>query len=63
MDTTRDELKQETAEVARQGIYLGASSWKYEGWCGQIYTELLYPKQMVADALRSRVMKIINRLL
>jgi uncharacterized protein YecE (DUF72 family) len=38
----RDELKAGTAELARQGIYLGTSSWKYEGWCGQIYGEQRY---------------------
>jgi len=42
MDPLRDELKQGTSELARQGIYLGTSSWKYEGWCNQIYAEQRY---------------------
>jgi uncharacterized protein YecE (DUF72 family) len=42
MDATRDELKQGTAELARLGVYLGTSSWKYEGWFGQIYAEQRY---------------------
>jgi len=29
-------------ELARAGIFLGTSSWKYEGWVGQIYTESRY---------------------
>jgi uncharacterized protein YecE (DUF72 family) len=30
------------AELARQGIYLGTSSWKYEGWLGSIYSAERY---------------------
>jgi hypothetical protein len=26
-------------ELARGGIYIGTSSWKYPGWCGQLYDE------------------------
>lgn len=29
-------------ELADQGIYIGGSSWKYEGWVGQIYTRDRY---------------------
>jgi uncharacterized protein YecE (DUF72 family) len=25
------------ADLARQGVYLGTSSWKYPGWLGQVY--------------------------
>jgi uncharacterized protein YecE (DUF72 family) len=28
--------------LAEAGIYLGTSSWKYPGWCGQLYTEQRY---------------------
>jgi uncharacterized protein YecE (DUF72 family) len=28
--------------LGEQGIYLGTSSWKYEGWLGQIYTPERY---------------------
>ena len=28
--------------LAARGIYFGTSSWKYEGWLGQIYTEERY---------------------
>jgi uncharacterized protein YecE (DUF72 family) len=30
------------ARLASQGIYIGTSSWKYEGWLGQIYTAERY---------------------
>jgi uncharacterized protein YecE (DUF72 family) len=28
--------------LAAEGVYLGASSWKYEGWLGQVYTAARY---------------------
>jgi hypothetical protein len=28
--------------LARRGIFIGGSSWKYEGWLGQIYTRSRY---------------------
>lgn len=30
------------AALAERGIYVGTSSWKYEGWLGQIYTPARY---------------------
>ena len=30
------------AALAARGIYIGGSSWKYEGWLDQIYTRTLY---------------------
>lgn len=38
----RAQLAARLAELAEQGIYLGTSSWKYEGWIGQIYTRERY---------------------
>src|SRR4051794_22482013 len=38
----RDGLANKLRELAEQGIYLGGSSWKYEGWMGQIYTPERY---------------------
>lgn len=35
-------LKEKLGKMAAQGIYIGASSWKYEGWLGQIYTPERY---------------------
>src|SRR5271157_299074 len=36
--TAARRLRQKLAPLAEQGIYFGTSSWKYEGWLGQIYT-------------------------
>jgi uncharacterized protein YecE (DUF72 family) len=38
----RDRLAEGVASLARDGIYIGTSSWKYEGWIDQIYTRSLY---------------------
>ncbi len=35
-------LRRKLQEAARTGVLVGTSSWKYEGWCGQIYTRELY---------------------
>ena len=36
-------LARETGFLAREkNLYLGTSSWKYEGWLGQIYDEQRY---------------------
>lgn len=34
----RVKLAQKLRLLAEQGIYIGGSSWKYEGWIGQIYS-------------------------
>jgi uncharacterized protein YecE (DUF72 family) len=33
----REKLKTELSRLAAEGIYIGGSSWKYEGWIGQVY--------------------------
>src|SRR5882672_8872663 len=38
----REKVKQAVAELARHGVYLGTSSWKYAGWRGQLYDESRY---------------------
>jgi uncharacterized protein YecE (DUF72 family) len=45
--------------LANEGIFIGGSSWKYEGWLGQIYTRGRYlsrgrfsPKLFEAECLR-----------
>jgi uncharacterized protein YecE (DUF72 family) len=38
----RDALAAKLEALARKQIYIGTSSWKYEGWCGQIYTRERY---------------------
>ena len=34
----RDALAERLRRLAAEGIFIGGSSWKYEGWIGQIYT-------------------------
>jgi uncharacterized protein YecE (DUF72 family) len=38
----RERLRRKLEEMARAGVLIGTSSWKYEGWCGQIYTRERY---------------------
>ena len=42
MDFPRTELTQAVTSLAQLGIFVGASSWKYEGWLGLIYTPERY---------------------
>ena len=34
--------REKIAALTDQGIYVGTSSWKYPGWCGQIYDDQRY---------------------
>lgn len=34
----RQRIKHKAAELAAKDVYVGTSSWKYEGWFGQLYT-------------------------
>jgi len=34
----RDQIAQRVSDLASQNIYIGTSSWKYEGWMGQLYS-------------------------
>ena len=38
----RDALAARLRRLAAEGIFMGGSSWKYEGWIGQIYTRANY---------------------
>jgi uncharacterized protein YecE (DUF72 family) len=38
----RARLSAKLRELASERIYIGTSSWKYEGWCDQIYTRDRY---------------------
>jgi uncharacterized protein YecE (DUF72 family) len=38
----RDALQERLAALARQKIWIGTSSWKYQGWLGQIYDRQNY---------------------
>ena len=41
-DAPRSPLAGRLAALAAQGIYFGTSSWKYEGWLGQVYSHERY---------------------
>lgn len=34
----RDQMKTKAAALAARGVFVGTSSWKYEGWLGQLYS-------------------------
>jgi len=38
----RDELKQQAKELAAHGVFIGTSSWKYQGWFGTLYDRARY---------------------
>jgi uncharacterized protein YecE (DUF72 family) len=42
MDFPREELDLAVKALADQGVFIGTSSWKYEGWLGLIYTDERY---------------------
>src|ERR1051326_8325303 len=37
VDFDRAGLKQTMGKLAVRGVFLGTYSWKYAGWCGQLY--------------------------
>ena len=56
----RDRFRQQIAELAAHGIYVGTSSWKYEGWLGLIYSPekyLRYFKEGPSKILKGRFEK------
>lgn len=42
MPFDREQMKVKAAELAAQGVFIGTSSWKYEGWLNQLYTPARY---------------------
>ncbi len=42
MQFDRERMKVKAAELAGKGVFIGTSSWKYEGWFGQLYTPARY---------------------
>jgi uncharacterized protein YecE (DUF72 family) len=42
MSFDRDQMRATAARLAREGVFIGTSSWKYPGWLGQLYTEDRY---------------------
>jgi uncharacterized protein YecE (DUF72 family) len=39
---SREQLAQQAADLAAQGVYIGTSSWKYPGWRGMLYDPARY---------------------
>jgi len=37
-----EQIKQKAADLADSGVFIGTSSWKYEGWFDQLYTPSRY---------------------
>jgi uncharacterized protein YecE (DUF72 family) len=37
-----EQIKKKAAALAAKGVFIGTSSWKYEGWFGQLYTLTRY---------------------
>ena len=42
MPFDREQMKRKAGELASQGVFLGTSSWKYQGWIDQLYTPARY---------------------
>jgi len=42
MPFDREATRQRVATLAARGVLIGTSSWKYEGWLGQLYTPARY---------------------
>ena len=42
MNFSREQVQRQAAALAAQGVFLGTSSWKYNGWLGQLYTPARY---------------------
>jgi uncharacterized protein YecE (DUF72 family) len=38
----REQMKKKAAALAARGVFVGTSSWKYEGWFDQLYTPKRY---------------------
>jgi uncharacterized protein YecE (DUF72 family) len=38
----RDHVQRQALNLAARGVYLGTSSWKYQGWLGQLYDPARY---------------------
>jgi uncharacterized protein YecE (DUF72 family) len=41
-DFSKPDLQLRVASLAAENVFIGTSSWKYAGWCGQIYDERCY---------------------
>ena len=56
----KERLREQLAKLAAMGIYVGTSSWKYEGWLGMIYSPdryMRYFKEAPPKLLKGRFQK------
>lgn len=42
MTFSREQLAEQAATLAAQGVFIGTSSWKYPGWIGMLYDPARY---------------------
>ncbi len=42
MPFEREQMKLKAMELADAGVFIGTSSWKYQGWLNQLYTPARY---------------------
>ena len=42
MPFDREQIKQQVAQLAARGVFIGTSSWKYPGWRGMLYDDSRY---------------------
>jgi uncharacterized protein YecE (DUF72 family) len=42
MSFDREWMKEQAAKLAAKGVYVGTSSWKYQGWLGKLYDPMRY---------------------
>ncbi len=42
MPFEREQMKLKATELADAGVFIGTSSWKYQGWLNQLYTPVRY---------------------
>jgi len=48
----RERLAAAVSALARENVFVGTSSWKYEGWIGQVYTAPVFDaRAILAEAL------------
>jgi uncharacterized protein YecE (DUF72 family) len=55
MPFTREQMKRKAAQLAAKEVFIGTSSWKYEGWFGQLYTASRYPYKSKAAKFQGKV--------
>jgi uncharacterized protein YecE (DUF72 family) len=52
IEFNRSKLSESLSVLARAGVFVGTSSWKYPGWIDQLYTRARYERQGKLDERR-----------